>query len=696
MAQLKNSLIAPLTGLSLLIFTSNSIASDGITGYSGINSGPVCNSCHGKNKPGIAPDVFIDGPIVVKPETKYAYKLTMTGGQKKLGALNISVDSGTLFRDGTGTTVDVATGEIKSSSPKNVMLDNTTVTWLFNWVSPATLGTSNIHASLLSANGDTLVESDKSTKLALAVDVVDPAVTTVPAIQPAKVKIVAPFRAEFGTKVQFLAVKTLDSPVGSFVKSYSWQFDDGIKKSLLKGEQVEFSYSKVGNYTVYLSTTSNNGDTGTGQSITTFFDIEIIDPASGVSLIPNAKISPPGVVVVNTEVTFSAANSTPTTINQYYWDFGGNNPPASMPISDIKHTFTTTGEHIVTLAVQDNVDNGSFTDIDVMKVNVVNKAPDGGGTVVITGLSLFQTNCESCHGIAGVGGSAKIIQGATVVLIDRTLINGVHTAIDVNSTGANNSQLIATYLGSGAVVNGTDPVADGLSLYENKCMLCHGVAADGVAGLGKPIFSAAQTVIVNAINNQTQGATPPPISLMKGITLPSTEASLVTQYLATTIPPLSAATGQTLFVSNCQMCHGTGEGGHAVDVRLASETLISNAIINIPSMNNIATLKSLQVTDKKNLVLYLAGPTYIPRPTTGPALFEMYCSYCHGADGSGAVIATKSIKDQKFSEKNIRDAYGDKGIKIMRNSKLPNRNFTTLERENMAIFLDPRVANGGN
>ncbi|MFV2061601.1 MAG: c-type cytochrome, partial [Gammaproteobacteria bacterium] len=451
------------------------------------------------------------------------------------------------------------------------------------------------------------------------------------------------------------------------------------------GEQVEFSFDQIRIYTITLVTTFGNGSTGI-----TFFDIEIGDIGIKKFLIPTAKITPPGKIVVGTEIIFSGAASIPTTVNQYYWDFGDNTPdPSPNATSQIKHTFTTIGKHTVTLAVQDLDTNGGFTGIDVIEVDVVDSATGGGGPAAVTGLSLYESNCLSCHGIAGAGLTAKNIKGATEVLIDTTLINGVHPAVSVTPAAATNTQLIASYLGSGAVAT------DGLSLYTTKCLICHGADGVGVPGLGKRVDGVAVTIIERAINNQKVNAIPPPITYMKGIQLTTAEASLVSAYLATVVPVANALSGQAKFINNCQMCHGTAEGGQAIVITTATEAQITTAILNIPSMNS--RLASLSLFDKNEIELYLLGPTYIPRPTTGAALFEMYCSYCHGATGQGGIgnIAQNSINGKRIDEKRIRDAYGENGISIMRKGNLPNVNFTKTERQSMAIFLDPTVANGG-
>jgi len=699
MRQFKKSFILVSTMMSLFIGITTAEANNatgatpnGKIGYSGINNGPVCNSCHTQ---GLAPDVLIEGPKIVAAGSRNLYKLTMTGGQNNIGGINVSADSGTLFNFDLGT--EFSKGEISHIIARKVFLDNSTVTWLIDWRAPSTAGKSTLYASLLSGNSDKAVTLDRSTKLAFAVDVVDPSVTTVPVIKDAKASISAPFKAHVNTSVEFYAVTSPDTVAdGNFIQEYTWSFPNSIIK---KGEQVSYSFGRAQSYTVTLTTKSSNYNPSTNEpkpSIT-FFDIEIINPNVGKFLVPTAKISPPGIIVAGTPVIFNGAKSSPSSISQYFWDFSDDlAPPVVKPKSSnlISHTFTTPGVYTVTLAVQDLPLKGGLTNVDSLVINVVPAGGSGGGTNIATGMSLFSSNCESCHGVGGIGGSAKNIQGATVVLVDRTLANTTHQALTITPAGVDDTQLIANYLGSGAVVNSGDLIADGLSLYNNKCLICHGVNAVGVTGLGKRIPGVLQITIENTINNQNLNATPPPISLMKNIILTTSEASLVTGYLASaSVVPLNgnAITGKLFFIDNCQMCHGTGLGGHEKGVSLAGEIFIATKIRDIPEMQT-AKLEALKVADLKDIAAFLAGMPLLPQPTTEKGLYDMYCSYCHGLDGQGGQVAEKKLPSG-IQGTDISGAYNG-NIDAMTNSKLPNRNFTDAELDLMANHINLLIGNG--
>ncbi len=100
-------------------------------------------------------------------------------------------------------------------------------------------------------------------------------------------------------------------------------------------------------------------------------------------------------------------------------------------------------------------------------------------------------------------------------------------------------------------------------------------------------------------------------------------------------PPPAPATGEELYVSKCQVCHGVGgTGASAGNIVGRSAAQINSAIANIPSMQSI----TLAAGDAQKMADFLATGTPPPPPppsATGEELYIAKCQACHGVGGAG-------------------------------------------------------------
>ena len=134
---------------------------------------------------------------------------------------------------------------------------------------------------------------------------------------------------------------SLSTSDGGTIVSYFWNYGDGTNGT---GMIVEHTYTTTGNYTVTLTITDSEELTGTAQATFT------------VRGYPVATFTySPALPLVGEVVTFNASLSTPDGANivSYDWDFGDQTTGTGMIVN---HTYTTFGNHTVTLTVTDSED----------------------------------------------------------------------------------------------------------------------------------------------------------------------------------------------------------------------------------------------------------------------------------------------------------------------------------------------------
>jgi chitinase len=129
-------------------------------------------------------------------------------------------------------------------------------------------------------------------------------------------------------------------PDGNIV-SYQWDFGDGNTGS---GPTTTHVYSTIGNYTVTLTVTDNDG----------LFDNDRKHVLVRKNPIASFTFSPANPLVGET-VTFDAAASTPEggAIISYKWDFG-DTTQTTRNDATVTHVFSAKGTYVVTLTVTDD------------------------------------------------------------------------------------------------------------------------------------------------------------------------------------------------------------------------------------------------------------------------------------------------------------------------------------------------------
>ena len=130
--------------------------------------------------------VGISGPERVMPGTTHAFSLTITGGQRALGGLDVSGDGGTLVGLLGNMDVRESDGEIVHVAPKAA--DNAgAVVFHFGWTAPDTPGRFMLYGAGNSVDGNGGTSGDAAGTAVFAVAVGDappPTDTPTPATTP--------------------------------------------------------------------------------------------------------------------------------------------------------------------------------------------------------------------------------------------------------------------------------------------------------------------------------------------------------------------------------------------------------------------------------------------------------------------------------------------------------------------------------
>ncbi len=149
-----------------------------------------------------------------------------------------------------------------------------------------------------------------------------------------------PYYANIGNNISFDASGSID-PDGGEIQSYSWDFGDGYGTT---GETVTHSYFTVGEYTVSLVVTDDEGDQ---DMVTTTAYITN-------HIVPVADAGGPYGAIVNNAVSFNGDGSYDPdggNIVSYAWNFGdGGQGSGKYPT----HSYSTAGSYTVNLTVTDD------------------------------------------------------------------------------------------------------------------------------------------------------------------------------------------------------------------------------------------------------------------------------------------------------------------------------------------------------
>jgi hypothetical protein len=158
-----------LTGLAFQTADPALARSSGITGVSGnpATGGQTCARCHSG---GLMPEVSIDGPASVAVGSTNTYTLTISGGQRAAGGLDVSTTGGSFGTIPGNFDVQVLSGEITHASTKsaNNMGD---VIFSFLWTAPSSAGEVTLYGAGNSVNDNGSTGGDAADTDSLAIQV---------------------------------------------------------------------------------------------------------------------------------------------------------------------------------------------------------------------------------------------------------------------------------------------------------------------------------------------------------------------------------------------------------------------------------------------------------------------------------------------------------------------------------------------
>ncbi|MCF6458573.1 M43 family zinc metalloprotease [Pseudoalteromonas sp. MMG024] len=147
------------------------------------------------------------------------------------------------------------------------------------------------------------------------------------------------YSAQIGESVTLISNGSSDSD-GTIV-SFQWDLGDGNQAT---GETVNHTYAQVGEYTVTLTVTDNDGNTASDTSTVTIND---------TNKAPIVVISDSVTAQLGESVTFSAAGSSDDgEITRFEWQLGDGTTKTGETIT---HTYSQIGNYTVTLTATDNL-----------------------------------------------------------------------------------------------------------------------------------------------------------------------------------------------------------------------------------------------------------------------------------------------------------------------------------------------------
>ncbi|MCG6971287.1 MAG: PKD domain-containing protein [Gammaproteobacteria bacterium] len=556
----RSVLILVMFGIGLLIPGQAMAIPSGISGYSGM-SGSDCTSCHGGTATSPTVTLTADSnTTTVSPGSTTSYTLTMTGGPASNSGLDVAASAGTII-DTNANGTRILNGELTMSSPNPV--SGNSISWTFDWQAPNASGTYTIYAATLSGNGNGGTSGDGTGTTSLQITVAAPsnqpptamisgpttgidgvAVTfdgsgssdsdgsivsydwdlgdgsadagmsvthtyaggsytitltvtddsgntdtatltinvSVPNVPPVA-EIAGPTNGTEGVAVSFDGSASND-PDGNVV-AYDWDFGDNSAGS---GATVSHIYA-AGMYTVTLMVTDDMGAT---DSATLNIDIA----ATTEPQAPIADAGGPYTAEVGVAVQFDGSASTDPDgmITSYSWDFGDGTAFGS-GVGPV-HIYTASGNYTVELTVTDDQGQtgAAQSTAEITEVNVPPPTePDGE--------ALYNTNCVSCHGPAGVGGPFGDVVGATANDIAAAIeqvsamgyLGGELTDSDINA--------IAMYLDNSTTPPTIPEPQTGEELYNTYCVSCHG--AGGIGGPEGDVVGESAEDIAEAIKEES-------------------------------------------------------------------------------------------------------------------------------------------------------------------------------------------------
>ena len=277
------------------------------------------------------------------------------------------------------------------------------------------------------------------------------------------------------------------------------------------------------------------------------------------------------------------------------------------------------------------------------------------------GEDLFLQNCARCHGDDAAGGDLfpGSIQGKKGIhLVVREGRGGMPPFPDLSE---NEIESIELWLGTFDV--GLEN-AGGEDLFIFYCAGCHGADALGAATFNGSIqgYHPIAPIVRNGLGQ------------MPAIDITDAQIDSIQKYLQSLSVDLSTLGGVDYYAHVCASCHGSvGEGtprGPELrnPVRGYAEWIIRNGRIGNPLFTRTMPKfdgDSLSDTQMEEILDWLAAA---PKPHDGEALFNRFCSTCHGFDGRGGVVGER-IDDKDLDEFFSKVREGNEGNQYSRRAE---------------------------
>jgi hypothetical protein len=187
--------LAILTLLGLSLASAASARTTGIVGYSGRSNGLFCGNagfgCHAMSSGTTPPQVRIEGPAQVDPESETPYRFVVTSGSPDVqiqAGFNVAASAGDLVVvSGQQAKLSTAVGnprpELTHTGPKDID-ENGEASWEFIWRAPTTPGEYVLFGAGNSVDASTTVDGDAAALTMLVVAVGDIAPTPTPTATP--------------------------------------------------------------------------------------------------------------------------------------------------------------------------------------------------------------------------------------------------------------------------------------------------------------------------------------------------------------------------------------------------------------------------------------------------------------------------------------------------------------------------------
>lgn len=501
--------------LLLAIANDASARKDGIAGRTGANGGPTCESaaCHAAGA--AVPTITFEGPTTVAPGSTTTYTVVISGGPAINAGVGIVAPGATLaVTDATITKTATVRGntEIVNLVAVPFAAGATTVSFPFSLTAPATPGTTTIFAAGLSGNGDNLDTGDGTGVGTLAVTVEAAAPPTTPtaviksqtagtvgvpitfdasgSTAPAGATI-ASYAWTFSdgqTDTAAVATKTFTAPgditvnltvtdslgatatatitvaiaaagtplpptavpggpytgttgvailfdgsassdADGTIASYSWDFGDNSPPATVVSPS--YAYAAAGTYTVTLTVTDNTNATGQATTTATITDAGAPPPPPTTPPVGGTPTAGETLYVAECEACHGVNG------------IGG--PDGSVAGESAEDIL----EAIVEVPVMNAL--STLTEADVQSIADFLAGSGPAAADAVAGATLYVTFCESCHGVAGAGGTASAVVGESAEDIQEAIVEEP-TMADLNTLTPEEVANIAAYLQDPAAI----------------------------------------------------------------------------------------------------------------------------------------------------------------------------------------------------------------------------------------------------